>query len=130
MYSGKGQLKSHEYHARSLFQVLKDYNNRKLIDKQMRFFYEAVRTEARKKNGLELLEDPGVFIPSEDMEPLVRLYLAKAIPGNTHSDVMRAVKNIRFTKMELHIDDCHDEERKNTMISLFDLKSLPVFLLI
>ena len=89
-------------YSQQLFQVLKDHNNRSVYSRSMRYFYEAVREVARRRK-ITLLENPNFVDPLADERPMARLILKENLQTNVREDMVKAMDNIKFTRIELDI---------------------------
>ena len=64
----------------------------------------------RKTGNANVLEDNVSF--NDDDEPNAKLVLMPALPKDVHSDILKAVNNIKFTKLEMKLVDDHNANGK------------------
>ena len=90
---------------------MKDHNSTTLMNKAMKFFFEAVRVKAYKRDRLTLTEDP-VFEDFEEGDPLAKLTLRPNLPTSTRKELLKAMDHIKFLNIEFEIADTKPFECK------------------
>ncbi|XP_066922695.1 uncharacterized protein [Clytia hemisphaerica] len=109
---GRGKIDTAEVYSRLLCQVLKDHASTTIINKAMKFFFEAVRRKLRKRDGLTLTENP-IFEDFEEGEPFAKLTIRPSMPQNSRQDLHKAMKNIQFLTIAFTIDDAESSNASN-----------------
>ena len=91
--------------AAALFQVLKDHNNKTVVMIAVKYFYKYVHAEARRKSGLVMLPANPTFEDSSEDETFARLVLRPKLPTSVRSKLLKAVEDIKFTRIDLDVKD-------------------------
>lgn len=91
-----------------MFQVLKDHNNDALINVAVKYFYEHVKFAAMRRNGVSLIDEPQLVqdpLPENEEETQAKLVLLPGIPTLVHRSVLKAIQDIKFTKISFFVED-------------------------
>lgn len=97
--------------------MLKDNNDWTIIDAALKCYYDEVRFEANRRRNLVLPRD--FDFGHDHSETPAKLVLKKVCPKETHNKIVKAMQDIKFTKIDVTVIDQFKDSGKLLLLQSF-----------